>query len=338
MTVPGASPSLARMARLRLGLIGVGRHGLRYVRHIREDFPGLELTALWRRDHAAARQQASDFGCRAFADIGALVAADDVDAVIAVVPPSLHRAIVGAAAAAAKPLLLEKPAAVSIADGEAMRAAVARSGSAVMVAQTLRFNGVVRAIHAARERIGRIHGVRLSQRFEASRPGWIDDPDVAGGGVMLHTGVHSFDMMRFLSDMEAVSVACSVASVGTARTEDNFVATVRLSQPQALASVSGSRATASRSGPIELAGEHGQLIGDHVLNTACLVRSGGIEPLEVPPPVPTVREALGAFVHAVERGAEMPITLDDGLRAIAVVMAGYESARSGAQAEVHTWS
>jgi len=59
---------------------------------------------------------------------------------------------------------------------------VRAAGIPLMVAQTLRYNSVVRCLLAARERLGPIHALCLSQRFEPSRLGWIDDPVVAGGG------------------------------------------------------------------------------------------------------------------------------------------------------------
>ena len=46
-------------------------------------------------------------------------------------------------------------------------------------------------------------------------------------------------------------------------------------------------------------------------------------------PVHTVREALRAFVAALRAGAPMPITVDDGVRALAIVDAGYRSAAQG---------
>lgn len=317
------------MARIGIGIIGTGRHGERYAQHILQDAPGLELVGIARRDLTQARRQADAYGCRAYGDYRELLAAPQVRAVIIVVPPTLHREMVLAAAAAGKAVLLEKPAAPSVADGREMLAAVQAAGIPLMVAQTLRYNGVVATLRQHLDQIGAIHSLRISQRFEPSRPGWIDDPAVAGGGVMLHTGVHSFDLLHYLSGLAVERVSCETATVGTARTEDNFSAALRLSGGCALASVAGSRATASRSGPIEIAGRDGQLIGDHVLNQAYLVRGTSATPLDVPPPVPTVRETLLDFARALASDGPMPITLSDGLRAVAVARACYAAAAQG---------
>jgi predicted dehydrogenase len=322
--------------RLGIGLIGVGQHGSRYARHIVDDFPELRLVGLARRNSEAARAQAADLRCLAFDSFRELAAHPDVEALIAVVPPVLHESIVEAAASSKRALLLEKPAAPSVDAGMRMLAAARRAGISVMVAQTLRYNEIVRAVVEARDDLGAIHALRLSQRFEPSRPGWIDDPAMAGGGIVLHTGVHSFDLVRVLSGMEADRVGCEIASVRTKRTEDNFTAAVRLNGGAALASVAGSRATASRTGPIELAGERGTIVADHVLGFAQMVQGRVTTPIAVAAPIPTVREALRDFVTALLAGRPVPIPLEEGLRAVALAEACYVSSRSGTAVSVAT--
>ena len=318
------------MSRIGIGLIGVGKHGLRYATHITRDLSAeLRLVAIARRDGAAARLQGAEFGCKAYDDYRELIAASDVDAIVVVVPPTAHTAIMEAAAAARRPVLLEKPAAANVADGQRILRAVRAAGIPVMVAQTVRYASVVELLLRERDTIGRLHALRLSQRFEPSRPGWIDDPAIAGGGMTLHTGVHVFDLARVLSGLEADRVSCEMARVGTIRTEDNFVAAIRFGGGAVLAGIAGSRATASRCGSIEMAGERGQLVADHVFNTAAIVRGTVVTPLSVAPSVPTVLAVLRDFTHALRTGSPMPIPLEEGLRAVAVADACYKSAETG---------
>ncbi|MFQ5665191.1 MAG: Gfo/Idh/MocA family protein [Candidatus Binatia bacterium] len=326
----GARPSRpgVMMARLGIGLIGVGAHGHRYARHIARDLPSLRLVALARRNLELARRQAGEFGCRAYGDYRELIAAPDVEAIVVVVPPTLHADIIHAAAAARRPVLLEKPAAPDLTVGRQMLHTVRAANIPVMVAQTLRYNSVVRLLMEQRSRVGRIHAMRFSQHFEPSRPSWIDDPAVAGGGVTLHTGVHNFDLARLLSGLEAERVSCEMSSVLTARTEDNFSAVIRF-RGAVVASVNGSRATASRCGSIELTGQHGQLTADHVCNTVHVIHGSVVAELPVPPAVPTVREVLRDFATALRRGRAMPISLEEGLRAVAIVEACYRAAQGG---------
>jgi predicted dehydrogenase len=322
------------MARIGIGLIGVGRHGLRYAHHIREDVPDLELVAIARRNREEAHRQAEEFGCRAYDDHRDLLAAPEVDAVAVVVPPALHLEMIEEAARQRRPVLLEKPAAISVEEGRRMHQAVKDAGIPVMVAQTLRYNGVVQTLLREREKIGRLHAVRVSQRFEPSPLGWVDDPSQAGGGILLHTGVHSFDLVRLFSGLEADEVYCRMEKVGDVELENNFSAVIELGRGEALATVSGCRATESRTGAIELAGEKGQLLGDHVLNTAHLVSERTATALPLPDDVPTVRATLEDFARALSAERGMPIPLEEGLRASALALACRRSALEGVRVQV----
>jgi predicted dehydrogenase len=119
----------------------------------------------------------------------------------------------------------------------------------------------------------------------------------------------------------------------TRETEDNCALTCRLS-----GGVRGAvlicRSTPSRAGLIELCGAGGQLVGDHALGFAYRVRGWQRDAIPLPPLAPTVRETLGAFVEALRTGREFPVTVEDGLRAVAVVDACYRSAAAGRAAAV----
>jgi predicted dehydrogenase len=206
-----------------------------------------------------------------------------------------------------------------------------------MVAQTLRFDATVGAVRAHLPAIAPLHAVTLSQRFEPSPLAWLDRLGDSGGGVLLHTGVHSIDLLRWLTGGNVVEVSCVTTRLLTTETEDNFVMLARLDKDGVLAQIAGSRALGGRTGLIELAGGGGAIVADHVDRTAWLVRGRERTPITVPAAIPTVRETLRAFVDGVRTGSPMPITIDDGVRAIAIVDAAYRSAaRAGAPVAVST--
>jgi len=320
-------------APIPVGLVGVGKHGERYLRHIVEDVPDLRVRLLCRRDERAGREQAARVGAGYVADFRELAASPEIEAVIAVAPPTANVELCTVAAAAGKALLVEKPVCTDSNGGAAIRAAVARSGVPLMAAHTLRFDSVVRTVRAHLERLGAIHQVCLSQRFEPSALAWLDEPGVAGGGNLLHTGIHGFDLLRFFTGEEPRAVMAVTRRVATRATEDNFIALFLFAGPL-LASVAGSRATAGRSGAIEIAAERGQMVADHVHGFAFVVTGTARAPLSLPPRVPTVREALRAFARALRDGSPMPVTLEDGLRAVAMAEACYRSAMRGRAEEI----
>jgi predicted dehydrogenase len=319
---------------IAVGVIGTGKHGRRYLDHLRADVPELRLAAIARRDPTAGAADARERGCTFHADWRALVDDPAVEAVVAVVPPALHPAIAAAVAAARKPLLIEKPLATS---GEAAIGIVRTlraAGVPCLMAHTLRWNGVVEALRAALPSLGPLRAVYLNQRFEPSPLRWLDEPELSGGGIMLHTGVHSFDLVRFLTGREVARVWCRTARAVTRRTEDNFAALLELAGSDTLVAVNGSRATAGRSGLIDLAGAEGQLVGDHYLGFAYRVRGTERTPLVLPAPVPTVREALRAFARLIRDGTPPLATVEDGARAVLVAEACYRAAASGAAVAV----
>ena len=316
-----------------VGLVGAGKHGERYLRHIVEDVPELSVRLLCRRDEAAGREQAARAGARYVGDFRDLVSSPEIAAVIAVAPPSLNVEICTRAAGAGKAMLIEKPLCTDTRSGAAIRAAVEAGGATLMVAHTLRFDSVVQAVRERSSTLGPIHQVCVTQRFEPSSLDWLDEPEVAGGGNLLHTGVHGFDLLRFLTGEDPRSAMAATRRVVTRASEDDFVALFSFTGPL-LASVGGSRATAGRSGTIEVAAERGQIIADHVHRFAFAISGTERIALPVAPPVSTVRETLRAFAHAIEDGSPAPITLDDGLWAVAMAEACYRSAASGKAEEI----
>ena len=316
------------MRRVAVGVIGAGKHGQRYLAHLRE-VPELAAAAVSRRDATRGREDAARLGCRFHADWRSLVADPAVEAVVAVVPPALHPAVTDAVAAARKPLLIEKPLATT-SDAAAGIVRVLRAAAVpCLMAHTLRWNAVVRAIRTHLPAIGTLRAVVLNQRFEPSPLAWLDDPSMSGGGILLHTGVHCFDLVRLLTGCEVTDVFCRTARVRTVRTEDNFAAVLRLAGSDTVVAVSGCRATRGRSGLIDLAGDEGQLVGDHQLGFAYAVRGLERASLEVAEAVPTVREVLRAFARLVLDGEPPPATLEDGARAVFIAEACRRSAESG---------
>ena len=309
-----------------VGLIGAGKHGQRYAMHVARDVPGLVLRALSRRDLVRGGAQAAELGARFHADWRELVADPAVDAVVAVVPPTLHRAIAEAVATARKALLIEKPLATTAADAIAIRRTLVGAGIPCLMAHTLRWNAVARAVRNLLPSLGPLRALALNQRFEVSTLDWLDRPEIAGGGIILHTGVHTFDLVRFLTGREVVRVRCRTSRVATKRTEDNFAAVFDLDGSDAIVTASGCRATAGRSGLIDLAAAEGQLVADHQLHFAYRVRGLERTPVDLPAPTYTVRDALGSFASLLTSGVEPPASLADGVRAVQIAEACYRSA------------
>ena len=76
---------------LGIGLIGLGKHGSRYARHIVEDLKDAVLVAVCRRNRPEGEALAAASGGAFYDDYHDLVASPRVDAVVVAVPPTRTR-------------------------------------------------------------------------------------------------------------------------------------------------------------------------------------------------------------------------------------------------------
>lgn len=318
-----------------VGLLGLGKHGTRYLDHVRRDVPGLKVVAISRKDESKGREQARDLGARFHADARGLAADPEVRGVISVAPPALNGDVVEACVSEGRALLIEKPFAVDAGTAFRLQERVEAAGIPCLVAQTLRYSSVVRTVQEWMPDLGRVSQLLLTQSFEPSRLDWLDDPVHSGGGNILHTGVHMFDLLRVLSGGDVVEASCHADRVFTERTEDSFSATFSMAGPDGLilGGAAGSRATRSRAGQIRVVAEAGQILADHVHGTAVLFEGRGTVRTAEPTDVPTVRAVLEEFARVVE-GVAPSITAAEGAAAVAVADACYRSAETGTRVRV----
>jgi predicted dehydrogenase len=324
-----------RMAAIRFGLIGLGRHGMRYAHHLLHDVAGAELYAVCRQDPARGEAFAREHNVRYYREYLDLLGDPKVDAVAVVTPPHLHERICTTAVMAGKAVLVEKPLALNTREAINILEATSRSGSLLMVGHTLRFNAVVRALEHQLDEVGPIHTISMSQRLEPPERNWMDDFSRAGGGAILNTGVHIFDLVRYFSDDEVRRVYCETKRIFYEELEDAFVATLSLRQSKIHCVLDVARYAGGRSGRIEIVGEAAQLMGDFEHGYGMIIRGRRATPLDIPPAVQTIAEALKAFVQALRHDEDSPISAVDGYQAVVIAEACYDSASSGQPFEIY---
>ncbi len=312
---------------MRIGLIGAGNHGARYLRHAQADVPGLEPVALCRRDRQAGEALAAELGCRYLASPEALVADPAVDGVIVCTPPASHFEFAAAVLAAGKPLLLEKPLTATLAEADRLAALdLASPAPPLLLAQTLRWNPVVRKVKELWPALGPVHLVRMAQRLAPTELAWQWDKIEPGGGSVLWTGVHLFDTVRYLTGREFRTVDSRQRNVLNPTREDYFLARCVLDD-DCQANLEVSKYTTSRAGWLEVVGEKGQLLADYQYGGVRLRLGGNDEAIDVPAVVPTLPGVLADWLEALQAGAPMPVGAGDGVRTLEVVEACYLATR-----------
>ena len=205
---------------LRIAMVGAGTmagaHSAALV-NLRHLYPGLalrpRLVAVADVNRTLATGIADRFGYeRVATDARAVVNDDDVDLVVACLPPALNREVVLGAAAAGKHVVCEKPLGETADDAAAMLRACQAAGVFHGLAAGYRWSPAVRAIaRLIRDgELGAIRSMRASFMLD-----YAADPDVpllwrfrralAGGGIAIDTGYHLVDLARFLvGEIDAV--------------------------------------------------------------------------------------------------------------------------------------
>src|SRR5262245_57816745 len=154
------------------------------------------------RDLARAQTYAVQFqGCGAFGSYEAAAADPRVEALYVCTPHHVHQAHVTLAAQAGKHILVEKPLARTLAEGQAMIAAAQQAGVTLMVAENARFMAAVRQCKRLIEQ-GAIGDLRVVQLHEETpvQPGqWRSRRALNGGGVFIDSGIHKVHLLRYFA-------------------------------------------------------------------------------------------------------------------------------------------
>ncbi|MEL6676226.1 MAG: Gfo/Idh/MocA family oxidoreductase [Bacteroidota bacterium] len=172
--------------------------------------PHSELVAVMRRNGALAEDFAKRHGVARWYDTAeALIADPEVNAIYIATPPNVHLEYTRMAAAAGKPVYVEKPMARNYAECKGMIEACEAAGVPLLVAyyrrRLERFMTVKKWIAAGK--IGAVRAIHINMR-QASRPqiakehqlkNWRVDPAVGGpGGYFMDLASHQLD---FLDDV-----------------------------------------------------------------------------------------------------------------------------------------
>lgn len=104
---------------IRVGVIGMGQMGT-YHAEIYRKLPLVELVAICEYNDDRRKEAEQQFGVAAYKDYKEMLANPEIDAVSIVLPDNIHREAVEVAVANNKHILLEKPLAKTLEDGQAM--------------------------------------------------------------------------------------------------------------------------------------------------------------------------------------------------------------------------
>jgi len=185
---------------MRVGIVGT-KFGESRCRML-ADVPEANLVAVCGRDAERTGALAQRFGCAAVLDYRELVERPDVDVVGVYTSTDMHGEIAIAAARAGKHVVVSKPTAVTVAEGEAMLAATRAAGVRLVIEFDTRYMAAPYRIYKAitEGRLGRlvqgdyVNKCHRGQAYYDEGNGWRRLAEL-GGGCLLNQGVHAIDHM-----------------------------------------------------------------------------------------------------------------------------------------------
>ena len=334
---------------IRIAILGVAHYHANFWARAINESPDARIVGVWDSNAALAADFAKRQDVAAGADLERLISGCDAVAICSAT--SEHVALVRAAAAQSRAVLCEKPLGKSMADCDAIAAIVADSGIRFMQSFPKRFDPVNHEIAALLrdDAIGRVTLCRVrhghSHGFSPDfRNGWFVDAARSGGGTLLDEGVHAADFLRWMfGEPQSAYATLSSDTLGLP-VEDTAAALFRYANGM-IAEVATSWVFAAADASIEIYGTKGSIVlgGVDIASRPTREREflrvfrrrdGGGE-WSASPTVPHFKTGIfhehvaWAFVKALKEDGPMPVTLEDGRRAFAMIDAAYRSARSG---------
>ena len=328
---------------MKVGVIGTGAIARAHV--LGYQAAGVEIGALCDVDpRTLAERQASWNVAAGYTDVSELLADPEIGAVSICTPNASHHPITLAAAAAGKHVLCEKPVSLDLAQAQEMIDACARHGVVFQVGHHLRSFAVAdlakRMIGCGD--IGAVTFARFRQAHDwggARQPrGQFGSRDASGGGTLLDNGCHLFDLARYFGgdvaevyariatlkfDIEVEDTAVSSLSYRSGAIGQVEVAWTATGWHEAfwIWGTEGSIEFDNRVGPNLLIHRHrSSSTGDWGETDVSRHELKGL---------PAHTQHVANFLASIAGKRPVVCTGEDGMEAVRLVLASYESADAG---------
>jgi myo-inositol 2-dehydrogenase/D-chiro-inositol 1-dehydrogenase len=321
---------------LNVGLLGAGRIAGVHATAISTN-PGSRLVAVSDINADAAAKLASQYGAEA-RETEAILNDTAIHAVLIATSTDTHSDLIEQAVAAGKAVLCEKPVDLSLARAQACQKAVA--GKPVMIGFNRRFDPNFAALKTALDagEIGKAELLSITSFDPAPPPvSYIK----VSGGLFRDMMIHDFDMANFLMGSAPVMVSAVGSSlvdpaIGAAGDVDTAVVTLTYADGRLAVIKNSRRAVYGYDQRVELLGSEGLLQAQNMLeNTVVKSTTAGVTGAKptyffLERYMPAYALEWAGFVAALANGKALPVTLDDGVAALAMAEAATQSLKSGA--------
>ena len=322
---------------LKIGLLGAGRIAGVHAKAITAN-PRSVLVAVSDFYPEAAEKLASRFGAEA-RETDAIINDPSVDAILIATPTDTHSDLIEAAVAAGKAVLCEKPVDLSLERARACQDKAVASRQPVMIGFNRRFDPSFTALKASLDagEIGKPEMLSITSFDPAPPP--VSYVKVSGG-LYRDMMIHDFDMSRFIMGASPVCVSAVGSSVvdpgiGAAGDVDTAVVTLSYEDGRIAVIKNSRRAVYGYDQRLEILGSEGLLQAQN-LQENLVIKSTTDGVVSAKPTyffleryMPAFEAEWRAFVDAVLDGSALPLTIEDGVAALAIAEAATRSSQTG---------
>ena len=322
---------------VKLGIIGAGRVGRLHANILTSRVPNARLLAIADIFAESAKSAAEAFGIADYtSDAGELIGSGELDAIVICSSTDTHVGYIVAAAGAGKHIFCEKPIDHDLAAIDRALRAVDENGVKLQIGFNRRFDAGHARLKRAIENgeIGQPHTLTITSRDPAPPP--IDYIKVSGG-LMMDMMIHDFDLCRFLLgdvvEMYAMADVMVDAAIGAAGDVDTAKVMLRF-ENGAIGAIENSRqAVFGYDQRVEVFGSGGEARTDNVhpnqvsISDASGLRRDPIMHFFVQRYFESYVAEMNAFVEAIEKDSDVPVTGADGRAPVLMALAGLRSLR-----------
>lgn len=313
------------MSELRIGVVGCGGIGAVHLRSWGK-VEGARVVAAC--DVDPARAEAS--GGTVYTDWESLLDSEQLDALDICTPPHLHADVAVAALSRGIPTLCEKPLARNPEEARKISEAAAASGTLLMTAFCHRFEPGVEYVRGLIDdgTLGRVlmFRNRFGTRFNGVEDRWFSNAEVAGGGTLMDTSIHSVDLFRHLVG-EVASVAGATRTFNPAiQGVEDSAAILLTAESGAIGVIEASWMTPWSANVVEVYGENGAAVIDYDNGQTRYRLQGGDAWIQMPSDDRSrFVEELRHFVAVLRGEQSLRVSGHDGLRAVEVIYQAYQN-------------
>jgi UDP-N-acetyl-2-amino-2-deoxyglucuronate dehydrogenase len=334
--------------RLRFGIVGCGVISGTHALCI-EELPGAELAAVCDIRPERAQALAERFPAAVFSDVTEMLHSTELDVVCITTPSGLHAEVGVAAARAGKHVIVEKPIDVSLEKADTLIQSCREAGVKLSCISQHRFDPAVMALRKAVDEnlLGRLNfGGSHTKWYRAQdyydNSDWHGTWALDGGGALINQSIHYVDLLHYIMGPVAeIHAYCATCAHENIEVEDLAVASLKF-QSGALGLLEGS--TSAYPGfcaRLDIYGTDGSVIIENDQIKEWHLRCGLACPVEEEP-VGFIggssskniwhhshRHQIQDVIEAIQTDRDPLVTGEEGRKALEIVLAVYQSARTG---------